>query len=447
MGAGISMLAPDFFVGMKSSMRRFGARLAILMIPATLAVGAWLVYRAVVSDQVPSDATAQFLARHWAQPVAPQGAPPPDFAAREASLAPESCGTCHASQYADWRTSLHSRSIGPGILWQFRVLSQDESNSCLRCHAPLAEQKALTALQHGWANAPQDPVPSYVSSDLHLRGLVCAACHVRRHQYFGPPANSRNTLTTADLNSAPRQPHNGFVAERAFQDSRFCSTCHQFPPQGRSLAGKLIENTYEEWRASPAALQGLSCQGCHMPDRRHLWRGVHDRDMVANGLRRELEVKRLDASSLAVQAIISAPGVGHFFPTYVVPKVTVSLHLRDATGTREIARHMIGRMVSVDMDRELSDTRIPPGGRATVSAQVKAPPGEYHVEMHIEVAPAEHYARMFQSMLDRNPHMAPDTRSILRVALREAQAATYRLEDLAVAAPIRLDEARRAVAN
>lgn len=429
-------------------MQRYGVRVAILMIPLALSVaGTWLVVRMVAADHVPADLTAQFLARHWAQPLAPQGEPPPEFAAIEASLASEACGTCHTAQYADWGTSLHSRSIGPGILWQFRVLSQEESNSCLRCHAPLAEQKALTALQYGWANAPKEPAPPYVSSDLHQRGLVCAACHVRRHQRFGPPVDTQNLQNIQSATQATRQSHNGFVAEQAFQDSRFCSTCHQFPPQGRSLAGKLIENTYEEWRASPAAEKGLACQSCHMPGRRHIWRGVHDREMVANGLRRELDVKRLDASRLVVQAIITAPGVGHYFPTYVVPKVSVSLHLRNSAGSREIARHVIGRTVSVDMDRELSDTRIPPGGKSVVSAEVTVPPGANHIEMRMEVAPAEHYSRMFQAMLDRNPKMDPTTQAMLREALREALASAYRLDDLTVAVPTRINESQHAVAN
>ena len=429
-------------------MRRSRVQVAILITTLLLAAaGAWLAYRTKAAGQAPADATAQFLAKHWAQPLAPQGEPPPEFAPIEASLAPEACGTCHAAQYADWRTSLHSHSIGPGILWQFRVLSQDESNSCLRCHAPLAEQKALTALQHGWANAPKGPVPAYVSSDLHQRGLVCAACHVRQHRRYGPPADTPGAQNTQNSAPGTRLPHGGFVAEQAFQDSRFCSTCHQFPPQGRSLAGKLVENTYEEWRTSPAAGKGLACQNCHMPGKRHLWRGIHDRAMVASGLRRELVVKRISGSRLAVQAIISAPGVGHYFPTYVVPKVTVSLHLRNSAGSREIARRVIGRTVSVDMDQELSDTRIPPGGQSLLSAEISAPTGGNRIEMHIEVAPAEHYSRMFQSMLERNPQMDPTAQSILRKALGEALASVYRLDDLGVAAPDRLNESQHAVAN
>ena len=421
---------------------RFALRTVGLMVIFILTVtGVWMVYHSTILRQISTDTTAKFLSIYWAQPVAPQGEPPPGFSALEASLAPEACGACHAAQYADWRTSLHSHAIGPGILWQFQVLSQDESNSCLRCHAPLAEQKALTALQHNWTNVPKGPIPSFVSSDLHLRGLVCAACHVRRHQRFGPPTKSGSAVSKKDL------PHDGFTAEEAFRDSRFCATCHQFPQQGRSLEGKLFENTYEEWKTSPAAMKGLACQNCHMPDGRHLWRGIHDREMVAHGIRRELDVKRIDSSHLLVKATITTPGVGHYFPTYVVPRVTITLHLRNSAGTREIARRVIGRMVSVDMDRELSDTRIPPGGKSVVSAEISVPPGENKIEMRMEVAPAKHYERMYQAMLERYPKMDAGTQSLLRKALREAQSTEYRLDDLDVTAPVRSDESQLTVAN
>ncbi len=429
-------------------MPRSRVQAAILIILIILAVaGTWTLYRTLANDNPSTDATAQFLARYWARPLAPQGDPPPGFSSLEASLAPESCGACHPEQYADWSTSLHSHSIGPGILWQFRVLSQDESNGCLRCHAPLAEQKALMAMQQGWTNAPKTPAPAYVSSDLHLRGLVCAACHVRRHQRYGPPVNGLVEMNAQNSAQAIQQPHDGFIAVQAFQDSRFCATCHQFPPQGRSLAGKLVENTYEEWRTSPAAKQGLACQNCHMPGKRHLWRGIHDRAMVEKGIRRELIVKRISATRIAVQAIVTAPGVGHYFPTYVVPKVTISLQLRDSGGTREIAHHVIGRTVSVDMDHEISDTRIPPGGKSVVSIEISVPSGSSYIEMRMDIAPAEHYVRMFESMTERNPKMDPTTQSLLREALQQARGTAYRLDDLVVAVPDRFGMTQHSVAN
>ena len=86
----------------------------------------------------------EFLDRYWRRPIAPQGTPPPGFSALEASLAPESCGTCHPAQHADWRTTLHARSMGPGVTGQLTDLRSGDPESarlCLACHAPLAEQQ------------------------------------------------------------------------------------------------------------------------------------------------------------------------------------------------------------------------------------------------------------------------------------------------------------------
>jgi hypothetical protein len=101
----------------------------------------------------------------------------------------------------------------------------------------------------------------------------------------------------------------------------------------------------------------------------------------------------------------------------------------------------------VDMDRELSDTRIPPGGKSVITAEISVPPGENYIEMRMDIAPAEHYVRMFESMLERNPKMDPTTRSLLRDAIQKAEATAYRFDDLIVAVPARFGESQHAVAN
>ena len=55
-----------------------------------------------------ADLVQEFIRRHWSQPLAPQGPPPARFSPLEASLHPESCGTCHPAQLADWRESVHA---------------------------------------------------------------------------------------------------------------------------------------------------------------------------------------------------------------------------------------------------------------------------------------------------------------------------------------------------
>jgi hypothetical protein len=392
-------------------------------------------------DRRADAAIASFLGQHWAQPLAPQGDPPPTYTPSEASLAPEACGACHPAQLADWKTSLHSRAVGPGILWQLRTMDQHQGNDCLRCHAPLAEQKALMAIERHWPNAPASAPPEWVPADLHLRGLTCAACHVRRHERFGPP--SRQPAPPA----GQYRPHGGFVAQAAFGDSRFCAACHQFAADGRQVNGKLLENTYEEWRASRYAREGRPCQSCHMPDRRHLWRGIHDPDMVRRALHREIEVTRVEGSRLRVRVVVANRDAGHDLPTYVVPKIYLNVYLRGRGTQMLVGQYVIGRTLDVALDRERADTRLPPDGRRDLSYDVSAPGGPWRAVLRVEVAPGEHYERMFADMGRRNPGLDEATRALLEQSLAKAVSARYWLDDLEIAAPDAPGAPARAVAN
>ncbi len=388
---------------------------------------------------------SRFLAHHWIYPLPPEGAPPKGYTALEASLAPESCGVCHRRQYDDWRTSLHSHSVGPGLLWQFRIMGQRQANRCMRCHTPLAEQKALAALEFHWPNVPSSPLPAYVGRHLFRQGLVCAACHVRRHQRFGPPQPPG-----MPPGNTPGLPHDGFTASTAFQHSRFCATCHQSPPGGRSLDGKPFENTYAEWRASRFAQADVTCQSCHMPKRRHLWRGIHDPAMVRRGLRISLTVTRAGKATADAQAVIRSVAIGHDFPTYLVPKVYVTLYALDPGNhdVHEIARKVIGRSVNLRLTRELFDTRIPPGGKSVLSTRLALNPSRpVKIELRIEVSPGAHYERLFRHELGHAARYDKTTVTILRQALAQTIAARYQLTRLVVPVPSTAGESKQAVAN
>ncbi len=388
---------------------------------------------------------SRFLARHWVYPLPPEGNPPKGYSPLEASLSPQSCGQCHRQQYDDWRTSLHSKTVGPGLLWQFPLMDQSSANRCMRCHAPLAEQKALAALEFHWPNAPSTPPPAYVGPLLFHQGLVCAACHVRYHHRFGPPPPPG-----MPPGNTPGLPHGGFTASAAFQHSRFCATCHQSPPGARRLDGKPFENTYAEWRASRFAREGVTCQSCHMPHRRHLWRGIHDPAMVRSGLRIALRVTRISTTAVDARAVIRSVAIGHDFPTYIVPKVYVTLYALGPGGrdAREIARHIIGRSVNLRLTHEYFDTRIPPGGKSVLATRLKlSPPRPTTIELRIDVAPGAHYVRLFRHELRYGKPGDKATAAMLRLALAETRATRYRLIRLTVPIPSEAGKSRRAVAN
>jgi hypothetical protein len=353
-----------------------------------------------VGPRAISGADKDFLARHWRRPIEAQGPAPEGFSPLERSLAPESCGTCHPAQLADWKTTFHSRSMGHGVAGQLVEMKRtdpDSARSCLTCHAPLAEQSEQIPGRQGLV-----PNPSF-DAGLERQGLVCAGCHVRRHQRFGPPP-----LEGSPARRIPRSslPHNGATWNVAYLRSEFCSSCHQFQPTDLRLNGKLLENTYAEWKASPAARQGLQCQSCHMPDRRHLWRGIHDPDMVRSGVEIALATDRpryRPGDEVRATLTIHSVRVGHHFPTYVTPRVVVRGELLDAKSAPvpgSAQEQAIGRDVPLDLSREIADTRIPPGGRFTFQYRQRLARPGLSLRVTVTVFPDHFYTRFFQALLD-----------------------------------------------
>jgi hypothetical protein len=366
-----------------------------------------------------SPAEEEFLERHWRMPIPPQGEAPASFTPLERSLAPRDCGACHPDQYEDWRQSIHARSMGPGITGQLVELAGRDpaaARACLVCHAPLAEQAPLAA---GPAGLETNPA---FDGALAREGVVCASCHVRGHERFGPPPRSgAQGLRT----SRARLPHNGATYTGAYERAEFCAACHQFGPSGPSLNGKPLENTYLEWRASPAARRGLQCQHCHMPDRRHRWRGIHDPEMVKSGVRVSLTLDRAryrPGQRLRATVTVASVNVGHYFPTYVTPQVVVRAVLVGADGAPVPAtavEGIIGRQVPLDLSREIADTRIPPGGRFVQRYdRVLDRPG-LTLRVTVTVYPDHFYTGFFAALLETGAGAG-------EASIREALEATRR---------------------
>jgi len=224
-------------------------------------------------------------------------------------------------------------------------------------------------------------------------------------------------------------PHGGFTASAAYEDSAFCSPCHQFKPTDFALNGKLIENTYEEWRQSRYAKEGIHCQNCHMPDRRHLWRGIHDPEMVRQAMTVTLSP---DAASYAagdtmtLQIVIVNSGAGHYLPTYVTPKIFVQAHLLDAQGNMlaDTAQQApIGRDVTLDLSRETYDTRIAPDASITITYTQEIPPGAVTARVRIAVHPDHFYRQFFEAILADGG--GGKGRALLQEALRKTKTSPF----------------------
>ncbi|RAU23904.1 hypothetical protein CU669_02195 [Paramagnetospirillum kuznetsovii] len=359
---------------------------------------------------------------YWTRPLKPQGKAPAAWSDLEASLDPRSCGACHPDKLAEWSGSLHAKAFSPGLVGQLLTFSKEETQDCLDCHAPLAEQAAAfeAARKTGKAHLSE-------AQGLAAAGNSCGGCHLRGHQRFGPPQRSTGALgpIKGDL------PHGGFTGDADFERSEFCAACHQFAAD-QAINGKPLENTVAEWRASPQAAAGQNCQSCHMPDRQHLWRGIHDPVTTAAGL-----TPKVSADHDKARFAVTSTGVGHAFPTYVTPKVILHAVLLDGAnkpkqGTE--ATYVIQRRVEFDGSdwHEISDTRLLPGQSAAVEINWR---DATRAKVWLEVQPDDFYHSVTYAQLRRDLPKAGAAARLIAEADSRTRSTIYTLFAAEIARP------------
>ncbi|VAV90937.1 hypothetical protein MNBD_ALPHA02-652 [hydrothermal vent metagenome] len=379
-------------------------------------IGLVLAFVALAINEPSSEVqtTSRLPATHWQQPLSPQGPPPEEWSELEQSLQPESCAECHADKYDEWKTSLHAHAMSPGFVGQIITYDTESANDCMECHAPLAEQKQAfaDARTQGKGHLP-------AAQGLAAAGNSCAGCHIRENKRFGPPQRDTDQTGQSDTDN----PHGGVFRTADFEKSDFCASCHQFP-QDYAINGKPLENTVVEWQASPQAAEGISCQMCHMPDRKHLWRGIHDPDMVRGGLEASHDV-----TGEMARFTLKSTGVGHAFPTYITPKVVMQAVRLDVRGNPvpdTAVSYVIKREVGYAGGRwlEYSDTRILPGETASLDLNWG---DSTRIKMWLEIYPDDYYehevyASLVESFEDGSPEKA-----LIEQAVIKAQASGFTL--------------------
>ena len=149
---------------------------------------------------------------------------------------------------------------------------------CLRCHAPVATTMGLRRDQAIW-DGPA----------VFREGVTCIACHRVKTPYtktdgerriepgdvyapvYGGSDGRGVAIATkyADKYKVKTDPHDKGVGQpihrRSIQfeelsQSTFCASCHQVAVK----PGIKLEVVWDQYRASPACKEGVSCQDCHM---------------------------------------------------------------------------------------------------------------------------------------------------------------------------------------
>ncbi len=352
---------------------------------------------------------SEFLAKHWLRPLTAQGQPPATYTEQEKSLLPKDCGSCHVTQYQDWSGSQHSLAMGPGLMGQLLDFAPSDSaaqQDCLHCHAPLAEQarslrEQLTEVSLGAFDVSDigGADTSKTEKPLHEYGLICAGCHLRGYSVYGPPRNpGLPPPDSSQLNS-----HNGFSEEKDFESSEFCGACHQFADDGYRINGKLLENTLQEWRKSRYATEGQTCQKCHMPDRRHLWRGIHDPETTRKGVTISASEPLVSDDTISVSLTLTNSNTGHNFPSYVTPKIYLQAYQLDRDGeviSETFQQETIGWEISSTLSEELFDTRLAPDESHSLRYRAVIDSSAVDLTLRVMVDPDNFYRNFFEAKLE-----------------------------------------------
>jgi hypothetical protein len=197
----------------------------------------------------------------------------------------QACGDCHGDVTRQWRASAHGHAATDAYYQALATLFIEERGPdavryCAACHNPIGLMQGEVDASAA-ARAPDDGAAAYearrlgVSLPISARaaeGVTCAVCHLATDA-ADPGANgvlrldaqavalSDHALGRLSLRAVP-EAHRQALMRESIQSAELCGSCHNLRSPDGTLA---LEPTFDEWKASPYAARGVTCQDCHMP--------------------------------------------------------------------------------------------------------------------------------------------------------------------------------------
>ena len=247
------------------------------------------------------------------------------------------CG-CHAGLLEQWSASMHAKALSDPVF----VYKRDEGDKatggalgafCNACHAPVAVMSG--------------EIGSAKMSAQSAEGVGCDFCH----QVTGSTRPLGNTsqrvaptgVKRAQLKEA-KPPAHAWAYSEFHETAEFCGACHNVDHPAN---GMHLEATYTEWKNSPYAAQGFTCQDCHMTpgpgvvkpnpgtaaagaaEREHIYTMTFAGANVAQGDSEratarlkaaatvDMQVSEIVASGATTEVVVTVTnvGAGHYLPT------------------------------------------------------------------------------------------------------------------------------------
>ena len=173
---------------------------------------------------------------------------------------PETCKVCHAEIYNQWKGSMHSNAWNdPIYLALMRAASKATNgltdNLCIGCHTPI-----------GLTTGESTPAGERLG-EIARKGVQCDFCHnisdtigVGNGSFVLTPRKYGRPLKFGPFKDA-KSPYHDTAYSELHTVPAFCGTCHNVTHPINRIP---IERTYDEWKDSPYAAEGIGCQECHM---------------------------------------------------------------------------------------------------------------------------------------------------------------------------------------
>ncbi len=191
------------------------------------------------------------------------------------------CSECHPKQFREWAVSSHAYAQLSPIFNAFQrtvnvAFNGSNGDFCFRCHT-----------QVGTALSESPNIPNQQRSEVSREGITCISCHRIDETYnkisgrlfiekgpitsqvFGPTDNkelkrvlsdSKDYQVSSDPDKPGRKVHGDIKHFAPIRSSTFCGSCHDVT----LFNGFRLEEAFSEYRTSPAAANGTTCQDCHM---------------------------------------------------------------------------------------------------------------------------------------------------------------------------------------
>ncbi len=191
------------------------------------------------------------------------------------------CAKCHEHIYEEWRSSAHAyASISPMFnKFEQRINELAEGtvgDFCMRCHSTVSTSMGEKRY-----------VPLWDRTEVAREGVTCITCHRIQEEYnrvngerrivpgsiYDPMTGGGDGSTLKDViakrdqykvktgpGGAGQDIHTNIFHFAQITRSDFCISCHQVAVQPQIK----LEVVWEQYRASPAAQKGITCQDCHM---------------------------------------------------------------------------------------------------------------------------------------------------------------------------------------